>query len=785
MAKRETTTFAGGLRFLHMVGCLVAIFLGNVGATQYTAAATSYPMEFGDGLLTFGQFRLYQPFAFWAWNIHYYNAAVTVFNIGWAIIIGSVIVGVAAAFAVAVWRARRSEEASSHGSARWGDVKDLEKAALLTGKGVVLGRTDEGKKARWITHDGPEHVEVVAPSRSGKGTGIVVPTLLNWRWSALINDIKGELWILTSAWRKKFSYVMRFSPSERDTCRFNPLMEVRKGDYEVKDVQNITDMIVDPDGKGKPDHWSKEGDAYLVAIVLHVLYAERDKTLAGVAYFLNHPERTLDDTLNIMLTTRHLGDRPHPVVAMGARAMMNKSENERSGVYSTARSFFSLYLDPIVAAATSESDFRIDDLRKAAYPLSLYMVSPPSDKARIRPVFRLVQTQIQLRLTEKMGDPDVKHRVLFALDELPAMGKLAQLQEGLGFLAGYGIKVLMISQSENQKIEVYGQNNTLSDGAHISVYYAPNTAETAKKISDSLGEMTEIVQQKNYGGNRLSMFFGHVMVSSNEIKRELMTPGEVREMPKDQELIVVAGVPPVKAKKGHYYLDVPFKDMVPPTHQDVPDGDPRKGMPSVPNHPLNPPSAAELEARPYPFAPPERPTDWAGMFVAQAKTPPPAAAAALAAMQATQGTPQPTGAQAAPTVAVVPATAGYGAGAIPAGGLGAVPAVTEDGELEEPISHAKTEVSAAASLAAWGAAAVPAVAATELLHGVPTTPRESPVVDAAPSAEAPSQVTDGVGHHVGQEAAPEPDEDDGELLEAPSSGNDEPPADDEPTYTFV
>ncbi|MBD4682049.1 type IV secretory system conjugative DNA transfer family protein, partial [Xanthomonas citri pv. citri] len=91
----------------------------------------------------------------------------------------------------------------------------------------------------------------------------------------------------TSGYRSRIGYVLKFNPTQRDTCRFNPLAEIRPGDNEVKDAQNVTDMLVDPDGKGKPDHWSKEADSWLLAVVLHVLYAEPDKTLAGIAMFLD------------------------------------------------------------------------------------------------------------------------------------------------------------------------------------------------------------------------------------------------------------------------------------------------------------------------------------------------------------------------------------------------------------------------------------------------------------------------------------------------------------------
>ena len=161
---------------------------------------------------------------------------------------------------------------------------------------------------RYLRHDGPEHVLAVAPTRSGKGVGLVVPTLLTWTGSAVIHDIKGENWQLTAGWRARSRTAccsIRPSPL---SARFNPLLEVRKGPNEVRDVQNIADILVDPEGaKERRDHWEKTAHALLVGAILHVLYAEEEKTLARVATFLADPSRSILRTLKIMLTTNHLG----------------------------------------------------------------------------------------------------------------------------------------------------------------------------------------------------------------------------------------------------------------------------------------------------------------------------------------------------------------------------------------------------------------------------------------------------------------------------------------------
>jgi type IV secretion system protein VirD4 len=142
-----------------------------------------------------------------------------------------------------------------------------------------------------------------------------------------------------------------FDPTNAKSAAYNPLLEVRRGEWEVRDIQNVADVLVDPEGSlERRNHWEKTSHTLLVGAILHVLYAEPDKTLAGVASFLSDPKRPIEVTLRAMMTTAHLGEAgPHPVIASAARELLNKSENERSGVLSTAMSFLGLYRDPVVA----------------------------------------------------------------------------------------------------------------------------------------------------------------------------------------------------------------------------------------------------------------------------------------------------------------------------------------------------------------------------------------------------------------------------------------------------
>ena len=345
--------------------------------------------------------------------------------------------------------------------------------------------------------------------------------------------------------------MLLFDPTNALSAAYNPHLEVRRGDTEVRDVQNVADILVDPEGAlERRNHWEKTSHSLLVGAILHVLYAEPDKTLAGVANFLSDPDREILKTLKAMMETRHLGDRPHPVVASAARELLNKSENERSGVLSTAMSFLGLYRDPVVARVTRRCDWRIGDLVDQDRPTTLYLVIPPSDISRTKPLVRLVLNQIGRRLTEELQAQGRRHRLLLMLDEFPALGRLDFFESALAFMAGYGLKSFLIAQSLNQIEKAYGPNNAILDNCHVRVAFATNDERTARRVSDALGTTTELRAMNNYAGHRLSPWLGHIMVSRQETARPLLTPGEVMQLPPADELVLVSGLPPIRAPEG-------------------------------------------------------------------------------------------------------------------------------------------------------------------------------------------------------------------------------------------
>ncbi len=361
-------------------------------------------------------------------------------------------VGVFTAIGACALVLSRSVQVKPFGLAAWAAFDDVREAGLYAETGCVLGKL--GREI--LCFDGPEHQLLIGASRSGKGRGQVVPTLLAWPHSALVLDVKGELadgdarhrFPGTAGFRESLGPVLRLAPTRLDSASFNPLHEVRKGPNEVRDVQNIVEILVDPQGDGRhQDFWDRSAKTILVGVILHVLYAEppERKTLAVVREKL----RDLDATALEMKSTLHrLGptsNQPevHPEVLHAAESFLAGEERLQSGVKATAESFFGLFADEIVARNTATSDFRIGDLMCGPKPVTLYLQPPPSDALRLMPFLRLVINQFARALMEHQerdaqGRPK-RHRLILVLDEFPMLGRMTFLETMIGAMAGYGL----------------------------------------------------------------------------------------------------------------------------------------------------------------------------------------------------------------------------------------------------------------------------------------------------------------------------------------------------------
>ncbi|MGA2351470.1 MAG: type IV secretory system conjugative DNA transfer family protein [Terracidiphilus sp.] len=611
---------------------LLLILTTNIITTQHIAAHFDYQPALGEPLFQVSSIRIYAPYKWFVWILHFgsspnplirqpllYSTLITA--IGFA----------AALFVVALLNIHQNRKLTEntedlHGSARWANEEDIRQSGLTDQKhGVYIGAWHDEKADRleYLKHAGPEHILAFAPTRSGKGVGLVIPTLLGWEESAVIFDIKGENWDRTAGYRVAAGHVcFRFAPVEEHSARFNPLAEVRIGTLrEVSDAQNIAEMLCRSGKESSHDeHWIKSATSLITGLILHLCYvAKRTNSFATLAELSNALTPLMSDLTmpldlegmdeqqvnvareyfsQIMRTPHvestsywHLRDGQktlvHPVVLEKMQEMLNREDKEFSGVLSTAKTTLILYSDPLVQRSIEESDFTINDLKHFKYPVSLYLVVPPSDIERLKPLLRLIFTMAVNRLTEELEEvrnsrikqaikkdekfsPRPDHRLLLLIDEFPSLGKMPIFETAFAYIAGYGIKAYLITQDIEQIKDAYGNHESIISNCHIRIAYAPNKTETAEALSKMAGTTTILRAAVSYSGSRSSPLATNVSTNVDHISRPLITidelmrlPGPVKEGQGEAQrivspgamLIFIAGQSPIFGKQLLYFQD--------------------------------------------------------------------------------------------------------------------------------------------------------------------------------------------------------------------------------------
>jgi type IV secretion system protein VirD4 len=573
-----------------LVGIVVSVLAGLFGATQFFAYQFGGQAALGSNLAGF-----YPPWRILTWAAAWYANFSPVFMTAAALGMGIVMLGFLGVFILKMVSQNTARAQDTlHGSARWATKADIEAAGLLNNDGVYVGAWREPgswwRKGRlyYLRDDSSQHVLTYAPPRSGKGVGLVIPTLLSWPHSVVVNDLKGELWELTSGWRKHHAgnKVLRFEPaSSTNSISFNPLDAVRFGrDEEVGDAQNIATLIVDPDGKGLKDHWEKSARGIITGCILHLLYKREAEgtpaTLSAVDALLSDPDKTIKTFWDELLIYRYANGKQNRTIAKYARDMIDTPEREAGSKISTVKTFLELFRDPVIEANTCRSDVTISDLSNYRDPITLYIISQPADKNRLRPLIRIVINMIARNLSGKLGfekgrpKPNYKHRLLLMLDEfVSSLGKMEILESTFAYFSSYGVKCYLICQDLNQiKSEKtgYGHDEAITSSCHIENAYPPNRLETARYISEKTGETTVLKTSVTISGKRTG-WLGQATRTIQEYKRPLLTSDEVQRLPSAKQdengfitkpgamLIFVKSCPAIYGEQILFFKDTIFQ----------------------------------------------------------------------------------------------------------------------------------------------------------------------------------------------------------------------------------
>lgn len=464
--------------------------------------------------------------------------------------------------AVLIWQNRN--KMPLHGIARFANEHEIKKAGLRSKNGILVGK----KNNQYLIFGGQEHVIIYAPTRSGKGVSVVIPNLLNWPGSSIVLDIKHENWTVTAGFRKQAGQdVYLFNPfdPEGKTARYNPLTYVRRDNTDdlYDDLQRIAGMLFPLEARNADPFWTESAKTAFIAIAGFVAETpELPFTIGEVLrQFASSPD--ISEHFKEILKKRKQ-DRP---LSQSCYTAMNDflaaSENTLQSVRKSATAKLGLWLNARIDAATSDNDFDLRDLRKR--PISIYLGVTPNNLDRLAPLLNLFfQQAIDLNTqTLPEHDKNLQHQLLLVMDEFRTLGNVDILSKGISYIAGYGLRVLTIIQSPSQLHDVYGvpaTKNYMTNHA-VEIVFTPKENDVANELSERFGYLGVSGSSHSRG---IGFSRSNQTETTSDQRRALMLPQELTLTPFEEEYIIKAGIPPIKAKKIIYYKDQNFKKRLMP-----------------------------------------------------------------------------------------------------------------------------------------------------------------------------------------------------------------------------
>lgn len=500
----------------------------------------------------------FDPFKMPAFFWYYRHDPVVLKALGAGLVVGLVLAGI-----MLWWIAKR--QPPLHGAARFAKEREIRQAGFRAGKGIVLGM--RGRKflifgaRKFLTFGGSEHVIVEAPTRSGKGVGIVIPNLLSWQDAVVVLDVKRENWDATAGFRQKHGQsVFLFNPTDPEgrTARYNPLAYIDRDDPDqvVIELQKIATMLFVPPERGEP-FWTDSARTAFVGVGAYLAVADQPFTIGSIYRLM-----TTGDTRGFF--RRVLDDRSLKL-SQGCRNALadftSGADNTFAGIVQTVTSKLSLWLNPRVDAATEDSDFDLRALRTK--PMSIYLGVSPDELDRVAPLYNLLFQQLIDLNVRALPDATTPHQVLVILDEFARIGRAQVIASAFSYVAGYGIRLLPVIQSRSQLRAVYGEHvaNEIVANCGVEVAFTPKELRVANELSERIGYVGQEAVTKSL---TIHGILANRSKSMSDQRRALLLPQELMQFSQDELLLLRGGIPPIHGDKIRFYGDALFRSRVLP-----------------------------------------------------------------------------------------------------------------------------------------------------------------------------------------------------------------------------
>ncbi|MDQ2736053.1 MAG: type IV secretory system conjugative DNA transfer family protein [Pseudomonadota bacterium] len=463
-----------------------------------------------------------------------------------------------------------------HGDARFANQAEVMRAGLLaegnrsSRPAILIGRF----RGRFLSLPGQLSVMLSAPTRSGKGVGVVIPNLLNWPDSVVVLDIKGENYDVTAGYRAECGQqVFAFSPFDENarSHRWNPLTAVRTSHlHRVGDLLAIGQVFFPNDGSGTSSEgfFNDQARNLFLGIGLYLIETpDLPRTIGEMLRQSSGKGRPMKDHFAAEIAQRKVSKQPFSDECIDAlQRLLSTSDNTLTSIVATFNAPLTIFADAVVDAATSADDFRLEDVRRRR--MSIYVRVPPNRLANARPLLNLFFSQLvslnTLHLPEQ--DKTLGVQCLLIHDEFTSMGRVGVISSAAAFLAGYNLRLLTVVQAMSQLDAVYGEKEarTFATNHGLQILFAPREQRDADEYSAMLGHLTERATSR--GRSRSFGLHGHNSISSNQSdqRRALLLPQEFKEIGAERVVVIAEDCKPILGEKIRYHRDKAFRARLRP-----------------------------------------------------------------------------------------------------------------------------------------------------------------------------------------------------------------------------
>ncbi|MDL2405584.1 type IV secretory system conjugative DNA transfer family protein [Rhizobium calliandrae] len=445
--------------------------------------------------------------------------------------------------------------AAVFGTARWANRKELQSLAKVE-SGLLIGR--DSKDGKLLRYDGPGHLLTMAPTRTGKGVGTIIPNLLTADRSVICIDPKGENARIASRARQSFGPVHILDPfgvTGKQSASFNPLDMLDPSSLDVaEDASTLADALVfDEPGMAGETHWNEEAKALIAGIILYAVTHDPPHERSLVR--LRHHLTLAPEAFDVLLKQMQASIEVNGLVARAANRHLGKSDREAAGVLSAAQRHTHFLDSPRMAAVLGRSDFRFTDLKH--HNATVFLVLPPD---RLSTYSRWLRLLVSQSLTDMARDPMKPIApVLYLLDEFAALGHLEPVERAMGLMAGYGVQLWPILQDVHQLRATYGKRaGTFLSNASVLQLFGVNDIETAELVGKTIGRTDARYFTASWSEGKSS-------TAEHISARDLMNPDEVMRLASDQMILLRQGRRPALVRKLRYYNDPEFKGLFDPS----------------------------------------------------------------------------------------------------------------------------------------------------------------------------------------------------------------------------